>query len=801
MSNMKSLCLVSMALALVLWGLTGATPANADIYPNLSPELCMADAYGGNLNCTANDVEITKVIPIDAEGDRATLPDGSPNPDYDSVECVAGQTFSLHADITVRTNASERYDNTFYLPLTENSPMDLQGGQTNCSIVLPIPHDEPDQIADVDLDSDLCGDITKAYGPDEYTLSDETVTMYCQSSATDPTRAEFTYCAAWDNQERSNCDLDNPPGQVPGTKSKCNCDSFPIDVFIKPPAPVITKTLESSGTRPELGGQYTFSLSFTNPSATASIFISALTDEVDREGDGSYDISLNLWDPPTTPPTIDSSTPDWVYLISSNCPIPPTGSELYEVAPSGTYSCQFTVHIKDGDLPDLPGTDPSKEHYKDVILAELKDKNGDPVVDDDTCPANLEAGPGQHCSNEVTVDVTNVSPTIAVTKTADPDQVVEGTHDITYTVSIQNTSTVDAVTITSIQDAVDAADPIDLVGQTGGCEVGTILAGGDSCTFTYLESVTGNTGDVISNTVIVKAVDNENDEASNSDNATVTFSNSPGAIQLTKTAATDPPTEPPAVTESGDDVTFTLLIKNTSAIDSITLTKLDDDQFGVIFDSSGYQGDCNFYGDILAPAETRQCTITKFLSGEPGAENNHINTATVYGNTGDLIPCDTGLCLEEVMDADDATLAFINEPADILLSVDMSLTFFVTITNSSSYESVNLNALRIGGQNVADGEGTAGFVIRNSGGSFSGGFNGSSYPACVEDLSTTPKVIDPDGVYECAFTVELIENGGGIANIFNCSGDVNLEVSVSDQDGLSNVEKSVSVKAQLVPNL
>lgn len=792
MHHIKLLCLDAMAMVLVLWGLTGATPANADIYPDLSSKLCMADAYGGNLNCTANDVEITKVIPIDADGDRATLPDGSPNPEYDSIECVPGQSFELNADITVRTNANERYDTTFYLPLTENNPMYLQGGQPNCNIVLPIPDDEPDQVADVDLDNDVCGDVTKLYGPDEYTLSDETITMYCQPSATDPTRAEFTYCAAWDNQERSNCDLEDPPGQVPGTKSKCNCDAFPIDVFVKPSAPAITKTLIGSGSRSELGGEYTFSLNFTNTSAVASIFISALTDEIDKEGDGTYDDALDLWNPPATPPTIDSSTPDGVYLISSLCP---TGSPLYEVAPSATYSCQFTVHIKDGDLPDLPGTDPPKELYKDVIAAVLQDKNADPVLGDATCPADLAAGPGEHCSNEVTVDVTNVSPTIAVTKTAAPDQVVEGTHAINYTVLIENTSTVDAVTITSIQDAVGAAAPIDLDGETGVCEVGTILAVSDSCTFTYSKNVTGNTGDVISNTVTVKAVDNENDEASNSDNAAVTFTNSPGKIQLTKTAATDPPTNPPEVTESGDNVTFTLLIKNNSAIDSITLTKLDDDQFGVIFDSSGYQGDCNFYGDILAPEETRQCTITKFLSGEPGAENNHVNTATVYGNTGDFIPCDTGLCLEEVMDADDATVAFLNEPANITLSLDMSLTFFVTITNGSSYESVNLNALRIGGVNVANNNGTEGFVILNNGGSF----NGSSYPACAEDLGTTPKVIAADGEYACAFTVELIENG--IDNIFNCNGDANLEVSVSDQDGISAVEKSVSVKAQLIPNL
>ncbi|WP_259556051.1 hypothetical protein [Vibrio harveyi] len=90
-----SVILVSSA---ALYGVTSHSPAQAEAY-NLSPteKLCMADAYlqePGNslprdaLNCTANDVEITQVIPVD------------PN-----AECNLGDTFSFQADVTVRTNA------------------------------------------------------------------------------------------------------------------------------------------------------------------------------------------------------------------------------------------------------------------------------------------------------------------------------------------------------------------------------------------------------------------------------------------------------------------------------------------------------------------------------------------------------------------------------------------------------------------------------------------------------------------------------------------------------------------------
>jgi hypothetical protein len=166
----------------------GATPVNADIYPGLNSVVCMADAWENvtlknlphdKINCSANDVEITTVIPLDEAGLRPG------EPGYKPVECIQGQVFQLNADITVRTNANKRYDTTFYLPLTNQSPQYIQIDQrldppapqypNYCSMMLPIPDDEgpPDQVADVDIDSDGCGDISKAFSTDEYTLYNE----------------------------------------------------------------------------------------------------------------------------------------------------------------------------------------------------------------------------------------------------------------------------------------------------------------------------------------------------------------------------------------------------------------------------------------------------------------------------------------------------------------------------------------------------------------------------------------------------------------------------------------------------
>jgi len=788
----KSTCIGIMSLII---SLSVNVSSYADIWPNLESELCMADAYllkPGNklaqdaLNCTANDVEITQVVPVNAEE-----------------ECTLGETFSFPANVTVRTNANERWDTTFYLPLTEQSPQVVHNPVgLDCSILLPIPADSG-ETADVQLDGDVCGDITKALGPDEYTLMNQMITMICLDEDQD-NRADFTYCAAWDNIERDNCTLgDAYPGQIPNNKSKCNCDTFNIDVFITPDPPTPEKTLTTTNTHTEPGGAYTFTYSFTNPSSASSLFITSLTDYVDEGANNSYESSIDLWGA-----TEAAGSSDGVYLTATNCADDIIGTDTFiEISPSATFSCQFTVHIVDADLPD----DQSPELYNDVINVMLEDKNGMAVGDGSTCPASLSLSNGSVCSDIEQVQVTNLPPTITVEKSVNPDSLLEtntGTL-VTYTVKITNTSPFDPVTITEIKDAISAdgisyGSAVNLAGD-GDCQLSTVLAKDAWCDFTYQASLTGDTGDMVYNKVNAKAVDNESDEASGMDIAIVNFTNSPGMILLSKTP------NPTAVTESGANVVFTFHITNTSAVDDLTLTELDDDIFGIIFDDSEFRADtglisCDFYGDVLAPGDTRSCTIVELLSGEPGSGNEHTNTGTVTANTGDTIicPADAGHpepydCLEEVMDSDPAVVSFINEPADATLAVNIAATLYVSISNGSSYESVNLTELKLLGNDIATASGLH-FNLMNDGGTF----DGTGYGTCGQPSAGTPIVIVASGSYSCAFTVELLSDDGSADNIFSIlSGmtSTGLSIKVTDDDGGAASESSVNVTVQLIPNL
>jgi hypothetical protein len=782
-TNLTRPLVSSLSLALFAMGglFAGIQPANADIWPGLEEQRCMADAYGGKLNCTANDVEITAVNPIDADGDRAFLPGGIPNPDYDAVECTINEIFVLNADLTIRTNANERWDTTFYMPLNEKSPQDLQNDALACSLAVPDPADvltELDlngntQPAYVDLDGDQCADITKALGPDQYTLYDEHITMYCQASQEDPTKALFTYCAAWDNQTGNNCiaDVDTVPapdyyGQVPSQKSKCNCDAFAIDVFIRPPAPTLTKTLVGTHTQPEPGGEYTFDLSFSNPSTTASIFVSGLTDWVDEGADGTYETELDLWG---TPVAVVPDTPG-IYLVDSTCPV---GDPLAEVLPTGTYSCQITVHIVDSDLPD----DQSPELYDDVIVAMLEDKNGDPVTDGGTCPFDPVV-PGENCSNTQQVQVTNLAPSITVTKTPSVDEVLEPGGNVTFDIVVTSTSGSydDPLTITSLTDS----DFTNL----GTCATGGALYVGSPYTCSFTAYIAGDAGDVHSNTLTAKAVDNEYDEAQASDSATVNINDVPSSITLDKTA------NPIEVLETGDDssvfrdvaYTFEFCV-DAAGVDDVTFSSLSDDQFGdltALCNVGGTDPATALNGYVLSPGQCASCTITLQVQGNAG--DTHVNVATISGTDEDGQP---------VQDSDPATVTFLNAELDITQQFAIKATAFVRLFNGG-VDTATIDGLTIGGVAlVADGGVAGQFVILDEAASSSyTGEAGESYAFCATGVDILPQTW-----YDCAFTLKLLPGfEAGDINLL-ATGANGLVVTLVDDDG-SEVTADVDITIQ-----
>ena len=255
------------------------------------------------------------------------------------------------------------------------------------------------------------------------------------------------------------------------------------------------------------------------------------------------------------------------------------------IAPSANYSCTFTAHIAGN-----AGTT-----HKNTVTAT--------VTDDDGTSASK--------SDDATVTFTDVLPTVTVVKTASPTSVPETGGSVTYTVDVTNTS-FEAVTLTTLSD-----DKFGNLNNTGTCVTGGSIAAGATKTCTFSKNVTGNVGTSHVNTVTATVTDNDGSTASGHDDATVTFTNVPPTLTVTKTPS------PTSVAETGGSVTFTVQVHNTSA-ETVTLTALSDDRFGAL----AGQGNCALNGTIAAGGNY-QCAFSKTLSGNAGTTHKDTVTATV----------------------------------------------------------------------------------------------------------------------------------------------------------------------------
>ncbi|MCA1683650.1 MAG: hypothetical protein LC708_00745, partial [Actinobacteria bacterium] len=198
-------------------------------------------------------------------------------------------------------------------------------------------------------------------------------------------------------------------------------------VVIGPLSVQVEKTA-TPASLPEPGGNVTYTVAVTNTGA-GSLLITSLTD----------DIYGNL----AARPGSTCTTAIGTLLV-----------------PGATYTCTFTA-----PFTGRPGA--SQTDVVTVVASPGPDNA--PVADTD----------------DATVTITPVQPTIAVDKTADPTALAEPGGDFTYTVVVTNPNTVEAITITSLNDNI-YGDLATRPGSTCGALIGTTLAPGISsfpCTF------------------------------------------------------------------------------------------------------------------------------------------------------------------------------------------------------------------------------------------------------------------------------------------------------------------------------
>jgi len=412
-------------------------------------------------------------------------------------------------------------------------------------------------------------------------------------------------------------------------------DDARVDLTNVPPMIDVVKTADPL-TRPEPGGTFTFTVVVTNP-GPEPITLTALTDDVygPLNGKGTCAIGATL------------------------------------AASGGTYSCSFP-----GDFFGVGG-----QNQVDTVTATGVDDDGTQVTDTD----------------DATVSLTSVLPSIVVDKTVTPGSRPEPGGTFTFSVAVTNTS-FEPLTLTTLIDDVYG----DLNGK-GTCSVPQTLApSGGTYTCTFPGPFSGNGGDQQVDTVTGTAVDDRGRTATDDDDAIVRITDTPPVIDIVKTAS------PLSKPEPGGSFTFSVVVTN-PGIEPVTITSLTDDVYGNL----NGQGTCAIGAVLAAGGGTYSCTFTGNFTG--GGGDAQTDTVTVVGVD------DEGT---QVTDADDATVTLTDvapaitvvKTADPLTRPEPggTFTFKVVVTNPSK-DTVTITSLTDDVYGNLSGKGTCtsavGFVL------------------------------------------------------------------------------------------
>lgn len=268
----------------------------------------------------------------------------------------------------------------------------------------------------------------------------------------------------------------------------------------------------------------------------------------------------------------------------------------------------------------------------------------------------------------VNVTVNDTLPVLSVDVTADPTSVPEAGGFVTYAVTVQNL-TQEPFTVTDLVD--DTYGDLRLLGD---CANLTLVGGGLSSTCSFDRAVSGSPGATITNVVTATAQDNEGNDASDNDDATVTVLDGASSIDVTYGAS------PNSALETGEPVTFTATITNTSVSDTVTITSLTDSTLG---DITTVVGSTCALPLALPPGIGATCDFEVTVEGQAGTVVTR--TLTAAGQDDDTNPVSASDAASvDVVDAPPTiSVDYVVAPTTIP-DTGASVTWTVEVTNTSA---------------------------------------------------------------------------------------------------------------------
>ncbi|MCB0966966.1 MAG: DUF11 domain-containing protein [Ilumatobacter sp.] len=572
---------------------------------------------------------------------------------------------------------------------------------------------------------------------------------------------------------------------------RTDSDQSTVDVKVTDALPVVVvdkkAVVENVVVAP--GGPLTYDVTVSNGvkvddnvivAASEPVEITAVTDQMSVDAAGSPEVFAAFG------PALDITTAA-SPITSTNCnTLVGTWLDPYE-----SVTCRFVV---DTSTPGF-GTVFAGDVLRNTVTVSVKDDDGNSAND----------------SDDADRDVVADAPEFEVYKTDGGAQVVEpGTGpegQVTYTFLIDNVGQVgvnEPLTITGFRDVVSfegteigtiqfpggantfSRAGVSLISETCSGIVGTTLypatgtyqmpgigsdsdytrstpaagqanAAGTSCTVTL--QLPGNAGEEYSDDVFVSAVSGVGTGGTPlpdaTDDATTPIVERPPSITITKTPDTS------SVPETGGEVTFTFVIKNTSGTtDPLTITGLSDIPFGDLLAEDRADTDCDtllvvgrdpFVGATIQPGGTISCELTVDLAGDAG--DQHRDDVTVNAVDDEGVPASaTDFALVDFTDAlpdisvlktavavDGTTLT---PPGNASVSeFGGDVTFEVVVTNET-LEAVILTAL-----------------VDEIGGIETDLYDNGAGPCDITGVVLGPKGQAGDS-FTCQFTITIVQTDG-----------------------------------------
>jgi hypothetical protein len=226
------------------------------------------------------------------------------------------------------------------------------------------------------------------------------------------------------------------------------------------------------------------------PTITVTKIPSATT--IDPPLDVSFDILVTNTSPEAI--TLESLLDDIYGNLDGqgNCDL-----SVLPVIPAfdGVYSCSFTVTISGSD----------GESHTNIVTTQISDDEGNLVSE----------------TASATVNIVDSLPSVNLSIVPDLPSPPEPGGDITFTITIENTS-VEAIVILSLVD--------DIYGDlSGDCSVGNSILVGDTYTCSFIRTISGVEGDIITNNLTASVQDDESNSVSELASATVAITEIPPA--------------------------------------------------------------------------------------------------------------------------------------------------------------------------------------------------------------------------------------------------------------------------------